>query len=198
MYSWEAIKAGAAGYHRRTRSGIVIDPTGESGILDVTAPDDHTVVVTFASVGMHRPQLRRCLLPLPSQSLPTDVDPVDRLRTATSTRRSPAVPSTSANSAPASRSAWSATPTYADALDGVVKPAGYIYKNVPDATVLVEQFLAGETNLIDNPSVPRRADIRASDCSGLQLPRQPWDYLGVQPGRPEQPAERLRRQRQPD
>src|SRR5262249_16744563 len=37
---------------------------------------------------------------------------------------------------------------YADKLGDQVKPDGYIYKNVPDVTVALQRFLAGELNLM--------------------------------------------------
>src|SRR4051812_32754272 len=46
IYAWKAIQAGTTGI-TDAQATFIIDPTGQSGIKDVTAPDDHTVVVTF-------------------------------------------------------------------------------------------------------------------------------------------------------
>jgi peptide/nickel transport system substrate-binding protein len=72
--------------------------------------------------------------------------------------------------------------------DGPVVPSGFIYRDVPDQTVLVEQFLAGETNFIDGPPVERRADIRASESvTSVDFPGNAWDYLGFNLADPENP-----------
>jgi peptide/nickel transport system substrate-binding protein len=84
-----------------------------------------------------------------------------------------------------------ATTTWAD---GPVIPSGFVYRDVPDQTVLVEQFLAGETNFIDGPAVARRPDIRAAaNVVAVDMPGNAWDYVGLnladpanpQPGRDE-------------
>ncbi len=69
----------------------------------------------------------------------------------------------------------------------MVKPAGYIYKNVPDATVIIEQFLAGELNLIDNPAVARREDIRNSGSQVYSYPGNSWDYMAFNLADPNNP-----------
>jgi peptide/nickel transport system substrate-binding protein len=79
------------------------------------------------------------------------------------------------------------SPDYTDAVDGVVKPAGYIYKNVPDQTVIIEQFLAGELNVLDNPSVARREDIRNSDAQVYSYPGNSWDYMAFNLADPNNP-----------
>jgi peptide/nickel transport system substrate-binding protein len=75
--------------------------------------------------------------------------------------------------------------------DADVIPTGYILRNVPDATVLVEQFLAGETTIISNPAVGRRADVRAyGDAGGAQVysyPGNAWDYLAMNIADPTNP-----------
>lgn len=60
---------------------------------------------------------------------------------------------------------------------------GYVYKSVADQQVLVEQFLAGETNVIDTPQVGRRAEVRAfADAGSAQVysfPGNAWDYIAM-------------------
>jgi peptide/nickel transport system substrate-binding protein len=79
------------------------------------------------------------------------------------------------------------SPTYADALNGVVVPTGFIYKNVPDQTVIVEQFLAGELNVIDGPAVARREDIRNTDAQVYPFPGNSWDYFAMNLADPNNP-----------
>ncbi len=90
------------------------------------------------------------------------------------------------------------SPSYTDAIDGMVKPAGYIYKNVPDQTVIIEQFLAGELNLIDNPAVARREDIRNSDAQVYSYPGNSWDYMAFNLADPNNPQNAFDECRQPD
>jgi peptide/nickel transport system substrate-binding protein len=73
--------------------------------------------------------------------------------------------------------------------EGAVVPSGYVYRDVPDQTVLVEQFLAGETNFIEAPPVGRRADIRTDPdvqvrdfAEGTQ-----WDYISLNQADPNNP-----------
>ncbi|MEP7289430.1 MAG: ABC transporter substrate-binding protein [Chloroflexota bacterium] len=73
-----------------------------------------------------------------------------------------------------------ADPNYPDPLDGKVMPQGYIYKAVPDATVQIEQFLAGQINVVDGPIVGRRDDIKKdpSKYQAYDYPGNSWDYVG--------------------
>jgi peptide/nickel transport system substrate-binding protein len=185
LYAWDAIKAGAAGTIEVPAS-YVIDQTGATGIKDVTAPDDHTVVVTFNSAECTALNYAAALVPLPRQALPTDVSqmmdaPYNLAPTVTSG------PFQFSEFRPGEQTSLAGSPSYTDALDGVVKPAGYIYKNVPDQTVMVEQFLAGELNLIDGPAVARRADIRASNAQVYSYPGNSWDYLAFNQADPTNP-----------
>lgn len=72
---------------------------------------------------------------------------------------------------------------YGGATDGKVIPTGFIYKVVPDQNVALEQFLAGETNVIDTPAVGRRDDVLKAQTNGkvtaFQFPGNAWDYLAL-------------------
>jgi len=86
-----------------------------------------------------------------------------------------------------------ANPNYPDATGGKVKPAGFIYNVVPDQTVLVERFLAGELNVIDTPPVNRRADIKAAAAKGtvkvFDFPGNSWDYFAMNLADPANPQD---------
>jgi peptide/nickel transport system substrate-binding protein len=72
--------------------------------------------------------------------------------------------------------------------DGKVGPDGYIYKNVPDQAVLVEQFLAGETNFIDTPPQARRADVEKNTAVvPYKYPGNQWDYITLNLADPTNP-----------
>jgi peptide/nickel transport system substrate-binding protein len=185
LYSWEAIKLGAEGVIDVPGS-YVIDPTGATGILNVTAPDDHTIVVEFATAECTALSYAGSLYPVPAHVLPADVSTLmdaDYNLNPTVTSG----PFAFAEFRPGELTSLVGSPAYTDATDGVVKPAGFIYKNVPDQTVLVEQFLAGELNMIDNPAVARRADIRATDAQVYDYAGNSWDYLALNLADPTNP-----------
>ena len=75
--------------------------------------------------------------------------------------------------------------------DGDVLPAGFILRNVPDSTVMIEQFLAGETSIIRDPAVSRRADLRAYGDEGsatvYPYPGNSWDYFAMNVADPNNP-----------
>lgn len=72
--------------------------------------------------------------------------------------------------------------------DGVVLPSGYVYRDVPDQTVEVEQFLADQLNFMDGPSVARRGDLRADPNTVVaDFPGNSWDYMGYNLADPENP-----------
>ncbi|MBN2305118.1 MAG: hypothetical protein JXQ72_11605 [Anaerolineae bacterium] len=72
--------------------------------------------------------------------------------------------------------------------EGVVIPSGYVYRDVPDQTVEVEQFLAGELNFMDGPSVARRDDLRAdANTVVADFPGNAWDFMAFNLADPDNP-----------
>lgn len=186
IYTWTAIQAGAEGIVD-TPLSFVIDPTGETGILSVEAPDDNTVVVTFASAECTALGNAGVLYPAPAHVLPEDVADLNDAEF----NLSPSVGGgvfLFSEFRPGEQVSLLANEDYADAANGV-QSEGFIYRNVPDQTVMVEQFLAGETNVIDGPDVSRRTDIRAAEgVQAYDYPGNSWDYLALNladPGNPQ-------------
>lgn len=189
VYTWNAIVAGSQGIVD-TPLSYVIDPTGASGILDVQAPDANTVVVTFASPECTSLGNAGVLYPVPSHVLPADMAELNDAEF----NMNPSVSGGVFNFAeirPGEQISLVYNPEYPDAELGYVSPAGFIYKNVPDQTVLVEQFLAGETNFIDGPSVSRRDDIRGSGAQVYDFAGNSWDYLAFNLADPTNPQNGL-------
>lgn len=185
MYSWEAIKLGAAGTIDVPAS-YVIDPSGATGILDVTAPDDYTLVVKFANAECTALNYAGSIVPVPAHVLPEDISTLGDA----DYNLNPTVasgPFLFSELRPGEQTSLVGNANYSDAINSVVEASGYIYKNVPDATVNVEQFLAGELNLIDGPSVSRRQDIRNSDAQVYSYPGNAWDYLAFNLADPNNP-----------
>ncbi len=185
MYAWKAIQAGTTGI-TDAQATFIIDPTGETGVKDVTAPDDHTVVVTFANAECTALSYAGALTPVPSHVYPSDLTQLNDW----DGNLNPTVtdgPFNFSEFRPGEQVSLVGNPDFQDAIDGVVKPSAYIYKNVPDQNVLVEQFLAGETNVIDSPPVARRADIAATDAQVYKYPGNSWDYLSFNLADPNNP-----------
>ncbi len=185
IYTWEVIQLGAEGIVD-TPLSFVIDPTGETGILDVVATDDFTVEVTFATAQCTALSNAGVLYPVPSHVLPEDPAMVGDAEY----NLNPTVGSGAFlynELRPGEQVSLVANQAYADAELGYVNPTGFIYKNVPDQNVMVEQFLVGEVNIIDNPAVARRADIRATDAQYYSYPGNTWDYLAFNLADPNNP-----------
>lgn len=190
LYTWHAVQAGAEGIVD-TPLSFIIDPTGASGVLNVEAPDEHTVVVTFANAECTALNNAGVLVPAPSHVLPEDLSELNDAEF----NLNPTVGGgvfLFSEFRPGEQVALVKNPTYVDAANGEVSPDGFIYRNVPDANVLVEQFLAGENNVIDGPAVQRRAEIR--DSEGVQAydyPGNSWDYLAFNLADPSNPQNGL-------
>lgn len=185
MYTWEALKAGSQGLID-TPGSFIIDPTGATGVLDVTAPDDFTVVVTFATAECTALSNAASIVPAPSHVLPEDVSTMMDIdfNLAPSVTRGAF---TFGEFRPGEQVSLLADQSYADAELGYVAPEGFIYRNVPDQTVMVEQFLAGELNVIDGPAVARRQDIRNSSATVYSFPGNAWDYMAFNLADPNNP-----------
>jgi peptide/nickel transport system substrate-binding protein len=82
-------------------------------------------------------------------------------------------------------------PDYVDLEEKQVLPGGFIQPVVPDQTVLVQQYLAGEVNMIDAPAVSRRAELRADASAGnsqiFDFPGNSWDYIALNQADPTDP-----------
>lgn len=194
IYTWNALKAGVEGIVD-TPLSFVIDPTGATGILDVTAPDASTVVVTFASPECTSLGNVGVLYPAPSHVLPEDLALLNDAEFNLAPTVSGGAFSFSALN-PGEQVALVANDAYFDAsTPGDVAPAGFIYRVVPDQTVLFEQFLAGETNVIDSPAVSRLAELRALAESGekqlFTFPGNAWDYFALNFADPTNPQNGL-------
>jgi peptide/nickel transport system substrate-binding protein len=185
LYTWEVVKAAADGLNGSTL-GFLTDEIG-----NVTATDDYTVVVEFLGASCTNLLRAASLTPVPSHVLTPDVtaiddDPFNLNPTVTSG------PFVFGELRPSEQVSLLANPDYADAELGYVSPTGFIYKQVPDQTVVIEQFLAGETNVIDNPAVNRRADLRAAaDAGEKQIytfsTGAAWDYMAFNLADPNNP-----------
>jgi len=185
LYAWKAIQAGTTGI-TDAQATFIIDPTGATGVKDVTAPDDHTVVVTFNTSECTALASAGALTPIPSHVAPADMADLNDWDGNLNPKVT-AGPFNFGELRPGEQVSLVGNPDFKDALNGKVVPSGYIYKNVPDQNVEVEQFLAGEINLVDTPPVSRRADIAATDAQVYKYPGNAWDYLSFNLADPSNP-----------
>jgi peptide/nickel transport system substrate-binding protein len=189
LYTWKAIQAAGKGTVDSPLAYVLAAP-GQSGITDVQAPDANTVVVTFSSSECTALGEASALIPAPTQALPADVTQLNDA----DYNLNPTVtsgPFTFGEFRPGEQVTVNGNPSYKDAIKGVVEPTSYIYKNVPDANVEVDQFLAGQLNLLDTPAVARRADIRASKSQVYSYTGDAWDYLAFNTADPTNPQNAL-------
>jgi peptide/nickel transport system substrate-binding protein len=180
-FAWQAVTSGQTD----TNLGYLMDT-----IASIEAVDDYTVVVTFYTPGCNAFNDMTDLNPIPAHVFsddfslfndnPWNLDPTVS-----------AGPFVFGQFRPAELTTVLANPNYPDAEMGAVLPEGFIYKQVPDQTVLVEQFLAGELNFIDNPAVERRSDIRAAAETGeiqvYDYPGDRWDFFNFNLADPANP-----------
>jgi len=176
LYSWNALSSGKVDTALAALTDI---------IEKVETPDATTVVVTFKNADCTA--LSNASLPVvPSHVLPTDFSTLAD----SDFNLNPTVSSGPFNFSEL-RSGESVSLSANEkwpAAENKVLPSGFIYKVVPDQTVLVEQFLAGETNVIDGPPVNRRADIKAStDVNTYNFPGNRWDFLQLNMADPANP-----------
>ncbi|HUN07032.1 MAG TPA: ABC transporter substrate-binding protein [Aggregatilineales bacterium] len=176
LYSWEAIASGVV----ETSLSYQVD------LIDsVTAPDANTIVVTFKAAACTNLTEASYWSPVPSHVLPA----FDELNDA-DFNLNPTVTGGVFNFGEfraGEQVSLIANQTYGGAPEGVL-PTGYIYKVVPDQTVLIEQFIAGETNVVDGPAVARRADLLAdTNVQAYQFPGNSWDYLALNYADPANP-----------
>jgi len=188
LYSWNAIKSEQL---LNTLYTAILE-TVES----MEAPDDYTLVVTIKQPDCRA--LGSMSVPaLPSHILPEDFAELNEADFNLNPTVTGGIFKFSAY-APSEQLALEADPSYpaSDTVVGHVVPTGYIFKAVPDQTVLFEQFMAGEDiNFLDAPNVARRADIRAAAEAGevqvFDYAGDFWDYLAFNLADPENPQNGL-------
>jgi peptide/nickel transport system substrate-binding protein len=184
LYTWNVIK-GAADNNIDTQLVFLLDI-----IEKVEAPDATTLVVSFKDAACTALNNAGILYPVPSHVMPTDLkkfqdDPFNLKPTVTQGVFN------FGDFRAGEQVSLIANQDYPGKIGDAVYPKGWVYKNVPDQTVLVEQFLAGETNVIDGPPVNRRSDVRAAadkkEVTIFDFPGNAWDYLALNYADPANP-----------
>jgi peptide/nickel transport system substrate-binding protein len=165
--------------------------SGVTTIKSVEAPDDYTVVVTFTGPDCTALATAAVVPVAPAHVL--EKDDVKALKDG-SFSTAPTVTAgifKFGEFRASEQTTLIPNPDYIDLLDKAVRPGGFIMPVVPDQTVLVQQFLAGEVNLIDAPAVARRAELRDDAKKGnsqvFDFPGNAWDYIALNQADPTNP-----------
>jgi len=160
-------------------------------IESVTAIDDFTfeVVVSDPACDAINDGIDS-IVPFPSHTLPEDVAAIPDMES----NLNPTVTAGIYNFSellPAQSISLVANQDYVDAELGYVNNDGIQFLSVPDLTVNVERFLAGELNIIDGPQESAREDIYAAQDAGevkvYTYPGASWDYLAFNLADPTDP-----------
>jgi peptide/nickel transport system substrate-binding protein len=185
VYSWTVLEDEAVNL-----SGSFIST--RDAIESVTAVDDYTIEMTFATPDCTAINNAGGLPIVPAhiwqEQFPNNADMNESQFNLT---------------APVSANAWQfldfapgeqvtliAEPTYPDAIEGYVIPEGWIFKNVADQTVQVEQFLAGQLTTMGAPSNRQQElldMVNAGELQGYESQRANVRFIGYNLADPNNP-----------
>lgn len=161
-------------------------------VSNVEKIDDFTVKVSFTEADCDALINTGFLQPYPAHIAPEDLSTLPDQPFNQDPKPS-AGPYTFGELRPAEAITLVANQDYVDATDGMIANDGYVALNVPDLTVEVERFLAGELLVIDGPQEARRADIYAAEEAGnakvYTFPGDSWDYLAFNLADPQNPQD---------
>ncbi len=158
-YAYDALKSGALdsplnGYY--------------DGIDSVEAPDEHTLVVTFADADCSALSTLRTLPPVPSHILEPEVGTDYAKMNDVDFNTNPSATNgvfSFQNFRPGEQVTLAANQEYPDAPGGVI-PEGFIQRQLASQTVVVDEFLAGNLTIIDSVPEDRQAELEAKAANG--------------------------------
>ncbi|MCE2490780.1 MAG: hypothetical protein J4G17_12520, partial [Anaerolineae bacterium] len=148
MFVWDFIQSGAVPTHL----SFVADE-----IANVERIDDFTIAVSFAEADCDAINSIGSLEPYPSHIAPEDLTTMPDQEFNQNLNESSG-PNSFGEVRPAESISLLANPDYVDAELGYVNNDAFVLLNVPDLTVMVERFLAGELSIISGPQEARRAE----------------------------------------
>jgi peptide/nickel transport system substrate-binding protein len=161
LYAYEAVADDATGSPRNYVTAV---------IESVEAPDPQTLIINYTSNACNNLDYTAAIFPVPSHILQEQTGGDFATMAEIDFNKNPTVsagPFTFAGLRPGEQVSLAASTDYPDALNGVVNPTGFIYKNVPDANVALEQFLANEINMMAESIPPQQyADLRERAAAG--------------------------------
>lgn len=159
LYGYESVASGQTS----TPRGYILD-----FIDSMEATDDYTLVVNFKTAACNNIDNVAAVPVAPSHILSEltggDFAQVDTLEWNLNPNVT-AGPFTFGEFRPSEQVGLLPDQTYPDTANGFVSPSGWVYKNVPDENVAIEQFLAGETS-IEAPPLERYDEFRERATAG--------------------------------
>lgn len=158
-YAYDAVK-----------SGVLDSPlNGYYDTIDsLEAPDDHTVVVTFAEADCSALSTLKTLPPVPSHILEPETGTDYALMNDSDFNMNPTVssgPFSFSNFRPGEQITLVANQDYPDTYGGVI-PEGFIQRQLADQTVVVDEFNAGNLTVIDSVPEDRQAELETRAANG--------------------------------
>jgi peptide/nickel transport system substrate-binding protein len=156
----------------------------EPYIATLEAPDPNTVVITFNEFDCTTVQVAANLAVVPAHHFQTIYPTFADINAESEENLNPTVtagPYNFRNFRPGEQVTLVANPEYTDTPAGYVVPEGFIYKNVTDQLVWVEQFLAGEITYVDSVPEDREAEMAERAAAGefqyYKTPSTGWQVL---------------------
>lgn len=143
-----------------------------SSIESVTAPDPQTLEITFTEPDCTALSVARVIPPVPAhvftEQFGTDYAAINAADWNLNPTTTAGIFDFS-NYRPAEQITLVANQEYPDAPGGVI-PMGWIQRQLPDQTTVVDQFLAGDLTIVDSVPEDREAELRAlADAGEVQF-----------------------------
>ncbi len=82
----------------------------------------------------------------------------------------------------------------ADAIDGLVRPTGFVYLDTPDQNVMIERFIAfqpGDINYVSEPDASTFTTIEEAGAQFFSAPGRVWHYVALNLADPANPQNGL-------
>lgn len=169
-----------------------------SSIVSVEVPDDYTVVITFQAADCAAITVAANIPVVPAHYFGEIYANLSDMTTESPYNLNPEVtagPFVFSNFRTGEQVTLLASETYPDSPAGHVVPQGYVYKNVSDQILIVEQFLAGQLTMIDSVPEDREAEMgERADAGEFTLIRRPaggWQVVLFNLGNPANPQNGL-------
>jgi len=187
-YAYDAIMSGAID---TPLSGLI------TGIDSLEAPDDHTVVVTFAQADCTALSTLKTIPPVPShlfmQLFGTDYAQMNDADFNTNPTVTGGIFNFS-NFRPGEQVTLTANQDYPDAPGGVI-PQGFIQRQLANQTVVVDEFNSGNLTVIDSVPEDRQAELDAKAATGdvqeFKTLSSGWQFLAFNLADPTNPQNGL-------
>lgn len=189
LYSWDALNSGEIDHNLFE----VLDL-----IESVEAPDPQTLVITFTEADCFALNTANGIPPVPAHVFNELFGTDYGLMNESDWNLNPDVTAYEfqfRNYRPGEQVTLLANQGFADAQLGYVSPEGWIYKSVPDQTVQMEQFLAGQITVVDSVPSDRQAQMRelgdAGEIQYFESPSATIRFISLNTGDPNNPQDGL-------